>query len=47
MPCAEIFVEQEASYREAVLPANIRARVAVEAAHVRSEEHTSELQSPD
>lgn len=34
MPCAEIFVEQEASYREAVLPANIRARVAVEAAHV-------------
>ena len=34
MPCAEIFVEQDASYREAVLPANIRARVAVEAAHV-------------
>ena len=34
MPCAEIFVEQETSYREAVLPANIRARVAVEAAHV-------------
>ncbi|WP_201556242.1 transketolase [Psychrobacter sp. 72-O-c] len=34
MPCAEIFSEQDASYREAVLPANIRARVAVEAAHV-------------
>ena len=34
MPCAEIFVEQDASYREAVLPSNIRARVAVEAAHV-------------
>lgn len=34
MPCAEIFVEQDTSYREAVLPANIRARVAVEAAHV-------------
>ena len=34
MPCAEIFVEQDADYRESVLPANIRARVAVEAAHV-------------
>ena len=34
MPCAEIFSEQDASYREAVLPTNIRARVAVEAAHV-------------
>ncbi|WP_201616047.1 transketolase [Psychrobacter urativorans] len=34
MPCAEIFSEQDASYREAVLPANIRARVAVEAAHI-------------
>ena len=34
MPCAEEFVKQDAIYREAVLPANIRARVAVEAAHV-------------
>ena len=34
MPCAEVFMEQDASYRESVLPADIRARVAVEAAHV-------------
>ena len=34
MSCVEIFAEQEASYREAVLPVNIRAHVAVEAAHV-------------
>ncbi|MQW91515.1 transketolase [Acinetobacter wanghuae] len=34
MPCAEEFVKQDAAYREAVLPVNIRARVAVEAAHV-------------
>lgn len=34
MPCAEIFVQQSAEYRESVLPAAIRARVAVEAAHV-------------
>jgi transketolase len=34
MPCAEIFVQQDAAYREAVLPAQVRARVAVEAAHV-------------
>ena len=34
MPCAEEFVKQDAAYREAVLPADIRARVAVEAAHV-------------
>ena len=34
MPCAEEFVKQDATYREAVLPSNIRARVAVEAAHV-------------
>ena len=33
MPCAEIFSAQDASYREAVLPAAIRARVAVEALH--------------
>ena len=34
MPCAEVFMQQEASYREAVLPNAIRARVAIEAAHV-------------
>ena len=34
MPCAEEFVKQDAAYREAILPAHIRARVAVEAAHV-------------
>ncbi|AWV86516.1 transketolase [Acinetobacter radioresistens] len=34
MPCAEEFMKQEAVYRESVLPAHIRARVAVEAAHV-------------
>ena len=34
MPCAEEFMKQDAAYRESVLPAAIRARVAVEAAHV-------------
>nr|WP_174505643.1 transketolase [Acinetobacter sp. Marseille-Q1620] len=34
MPSAEVFMQQDAAYREAVLPAHIRARVAVEAAHV-------------
>ncbi|MCK4102147.1 transketolase [Acinetobacter radioresistens] len=34
MPCAEEFMKHEAVYRESVLPAHIRARVAVEAAHV-------------
>lgn len=34
MPCAEIFMKQSAEYRETVLPRAIRARVAVEAAHV-------------
>ncbi|TXJ10577.1 MAG: transketolase [Acinetobacter sp.] len=34
MPCAEIFMQQDVAYREAVLPTSIRARVAVEAAHV-------------
>lgn len=34
MPSAEVFMQQDAAYREAVLPSNIRARVAVEAAHV-------------
>ena len=33
MPCAEIFARQEAAYRESVLPGNVLARVAVEAAH--------------
>ncbi|MCH9691544.1 MAG: transketolase [Gammaproteobacteria bacterium] len=33
MPCAELFMAQSAEYREAVLPANVRARVAVEAGH--------------
>ena len=34
MPCAEVFTAQDSEYREAVLPSSIRARVAVEAAHV-------------
>jgi len=34
MPCAEIFAAQESSYRDEVLPPSVRARVAVEAAHV-------------
>ena len=34
MPCAEVFAAQDSDYRESVLPSNIRARVAVEAAHV-------------
>lgn len=34
MPCAEIFAAQSAAYQESVLPAAVRARVAVEAAHV-------------
>lgn len=33
MPCAEAFMQQDAAYREAVLPSSIRARIAVEAAH--------------
>ena len=33
MPCAEIFSAQNAAYREAVLPAAVTARVAVEALH--------------
>ena len=31
MPCMEVFDEQDAAYRESVLPAAVRARVAVEA----------------
>ncbi|QIB65507.1 transketolase [Kineobactrum salinum] len=33
MPCAELFMEQEAAYREQVLPSDVLARVAVEAGH--------------
>ena len=33
MPCAEVFEAQEAGYREAVLPSDMLARVAVEAGH--------------
>ncbi|MEZ5530489.1 MAG: transketolase [Porticoccaceae bacterium] len=33
MPCAEVFDAQDATYRESVLPSQVRARVAVEAAH--------------
>jgi transketolase len=31
MPCPELFGEQDAAYRESVLPAALRARVAIEA----------------
>jgi transketolase len=31
MPCVEWFEEQDADYRESVLPASVRARVSVEA----------------
>ena len=34
MPCAEVFEAQEAGYREAVLPSDMLARVAVEAGHI-------------
>ncbi len=33
MPCAEVFSQQDAGYREAVLPSDVLARVAVEALH--------------
>ncbi|MFK8047354.1 MAG: transketolase [Halioglobus sp.] len=33
MPCAERFEKQDALYREAVLPSDVLARVAIEAAH--------------
>jgi transketolase len=33
MPCAEVFMQQDQAYRDAVLPPSIRARVAVEALH--------------
>ncbi len=32
MPCMDLFAQQDAAYREKVLPKNVRARVAVEAA---------------
>ncbi|MDP5210152.1 transketolase [Microbulbifer sp. 2205BS26-8] len=34
MPCAEVFMEQDESYRESVLPSAVRARLAVEASHI-------------
>ena len=33
MPCTEIFEQQDAGYRESVLPSDVLARVAVEALH--------------
>jgi transketolase len=33
MPCAELFEQQDAAYRESVLPSDVLARVAVEALH--------------
>jgi len=33
LPCAEVFEQQDAAYRETVLPSNLLARVAVEAGH--------------
>ena len=33
MPCAELFEQQDAAYRESVLPSDVLARVSVEALH--------------
>jgi transketolase len=33
VPCAEAFMDQDAEYRETVLPSDVLARVAIEAAH--------------
>ena len=33
MPCVELFEEQEASYKESILPSSVKKRVVVEAAH--------------
>jgi transketolase len=33
MPCTELFCQQDANYRETVLPSDVLARVAVEALH--------------
>src|SRR5690606_485889 len=35
MPCWELFERQDAAYRDAVLPAEVHARVAIEAASVQ------------
>ncbi len=34
LPCVEVFMAQDASYREQVIPSSVRRRLAVEAAHV-------------
>ncbi len=33
MPCIELFEEQDSSYKESILPMNVKKRVVVEAAH--------------
>jgi transketolase len=33
MPCAEIFAAQDAAYKQSVLPIEVAARIAIEAAH--------------
>ncbi|MEM7002533.1 MAG: transketolase [Pseudomonadota bacterium] len=33
MPCCEVFMQQDRAYRDSVIPPDVRARVAVEAAH--------------
>lgn len=33
MPCCEVFMQQDRDYRDSVIPPDVRARVAVEAAH--------------
>lgn len=33
MPCTEVFDQQDAAYRESVLPSDVLARVAIEALH--------------
>jgi transketolase len=33
MPCAEIFASQDATYKQSVLPIEVAARIAIEAAH--------------
>ena len=33
MPCCEVFEQQESSYKEAVLPAAVANRIAIEAGH--------------
>jgi transketolase len=36
MPCLDLFDDQDAAYKESVLPGSVRARVAVEAASAYS-----------